>query len=52
MSPKQKLKSEADARQALEDQLDDALEQTFPASDPPSLTQPGPHDEDPPEDED
>lgn len=52
MSPKQNLKSETDARQAVEDQLDDALEQTFPASDPPSITQPGPRAEDSPGDKD
>jgi len=31
-----------DARKKLDDELDEALEESFPASDPPSMTQP-PH---------
>ena len=39
MSDDKKRRSEADARK-VDEKLDEALEETFPASDPPSMTAP------------
>lgn len=38
-------KKAADAKRKLDDALDEALRETFPASDPVKLTQPDPHAE-------
>jgi hypothetical protein len=37
------LKSQHEAQKATDDQLEEELEDTFPASDPPSTTQPRSH---------
>ena len=39
-----------DAAKQEDDRLEEALEESFPASDPPSMTQPKPHAEKPPAD--
>lgn len=54
MAPKNtgpKTDKDADARKRkLDDELDEALRDTFPASDPVKLTQPSPHVEPDPKD--
>jgi hypothetical protein len=47
--PEAVKKAEAEKRK-LDDELNEALEDTFPASDPVKLTQPDPHPEPDPED--
>ncbi len=50
--PKADKKTEAEAeKQRLDNELNEALEATFPASDPVKLTQPDPHPEPDPKDE-
>ena len=44
MAPKQRRKS--DAQRTAEDKLDDALKDSFPASDPVSFIQPAPNEPD------
>jgi hypothetical protein len=48
MSPKHKRKADSPTPEQLEQELEEGLKQTFPASDPPAVTQPVPHDDEPP----